>query len=247
MGLMTTILLVFLNLFSTLMIGWWVPTAGRILVLYVILGLGAAVFYAEERSHRLAWRGHMAYWAISLVNVTYLYWVTHASGWFLVLLIINVVAMLRALSRLDAQSAGITYPVTFDGKASSGDQQSQMHGQAASGSDGPHHSSSPISQKSLDNYYNPKQASQAPGRLYEDFDEESVIIEDQPHVQVELETYKEGENAVPIIRQRARYDRDINALMKQVKADLKRERKSISKKPRGRPRGRPPKKKGLKK
>lgn len=245
MGLMTTVLLVFLNLFSTLMIGWWIPTAGHILVLYILLGLGAAVFYAEELSHRLAWRGHMAYWAISLVNVTYLYWITHASGWFLVLLIIDVVAMLRALSRLDAQAAGITYPVTFEGKAIGGKPSTARPQEQDSLSGGEYGAPSSRSQTSLDKYSSQRRASPTANELLEDIDDHSVIIEDQPEVQVELETYKEGENAVPIIRQRARYDRDIDALMKQVKADLKRERRIKSKKPRGRPRL--TKKKGRKK
>ncbi|MEK6960180.1 MAG: hypothetical protein AABX47_03340 [Nanoarchaeota archaeon] len=225
MGLMTTVLLVFLNLFSALMIGWWVPTTGRLFVLYILLGLGAVLFYAEELSHRLAWRGHMAYWALSLVNATYLYWITRASGWFLLLLIIDVVALLRALSRLDAQAAGITYPVTFEGKARGKE----------------YYAPSSKLQTNLDDYSS--RQSPTASELLEDSDD--VIIEDQPEVQVELETYKEGENAIPIIRQRARYDRDIDALMKQVKSDLKRERKIKSKKLRGRPRF--TKKKGRKK
>lgn len=220
MGLITTVVLLFLNLISAQVMGWWVSSVIEIFALYVLMGLGIAVFYAEKTCHRLVWRAHLAYWALSLINVVWLYYITRAGGWFFVLLVINIIAMLRALSRLDAQSAGITYPVTFEGR----------HDPHANDAASPAASPVDQSQGSSDNLC-PRQEglfaslanSVAPSRVFESGDRQ-VVLEDRPEVQVELETYKEGENAVPIVRNSSKYGRDIDALMKRVKADLKKER-----------------------
>ena len=245
MGLITTVVLLALNLGASLGMSWWLKSIVEDLFLFLLLGLGAAVFYAEQTGKSFAWRTHIAFWALSLANVMGLYLATRASGLLLLLLLINLGALLRAISRLDAQEAGIVWPVTESGRAKSSANLStslpddQIVSQfptsknwdtwpTASSSSTAFPSTQSVHLQSPQGGYQPIEPLSAfpswpqvnapveegskPGLPIEP----DVLLEDDPGVQVELETYKEGENAVPIVRTRGGSSKEFKALMKRV-------------------------------
>lgn len=246
MGVLITLVLVFLNLVITLGMSWWMYSIIELLMLFLLLGLGTAVFYAEETSRAIAWRAHVGYWAVSLANVMGLYLATKASGLLLVLLVINLVALLRAISRLDAIESGIVWPVTEAGSFGQtvglrATESPSMPGMVAMSLPGGKPLSGIESQKKSVTSYQPIapldpfpnwpiidsssmysssiDSSSKPGLALEP----DVLLEDEPGVQVELETYKDGENAVPIIRTQRSY-KDIDALMEKVSRGIGRAR-----------------------
>lgn len=229
MGLLTTVVLLGLNLFASLGMSWWLKSVIEYLLLFLLLGLGTVVFYAEKSSSPFSWRAHVVYWAFSLVNVMGLYVSTKAGGFLLLLLVINLIALLRAISRLDAQEAGIVWPVTESGQervdsTSTPQNPIQRQGQSEAG---------PSAVQSKAEGYQPIEPLSAfpswpemdiSSKTWSSPIEPDVLVEDEPGVQVELETYKEGENAVPIVRA-GRDIKDIKALMKRVSAGLSKRRR----------------------
>lgn len=244
MGVLTTVVLVFLNLLVTLGMSWWLYSLIEMVILFLLMGLGAAVFYAEETGKGLAWRAHIGYWALSLANLIGLYLATRASGLLLLLLVINLVALLRAISRLDALESGIVWPVTETSSVLSAQRSWQESAQPNSKpASKPTNEFTPLgvgdsilegeSQGEPIKSYQPI----APLGLFPNWPmvdshskpgldlEPDVLLDDEPGVQVELETYKDGDNAVPIVRTQHSF-KDIDLLMRQVSQRIKKVRKS---------------------
>lgn len=255
MGLITTAIIGFVYLAATLAMAWWVPSILEVAILFALLILLSWAFIAEKKHQAYAWPLTVAVYCLGLLNLTWLYLKIHATGWFLILIVLNVIALLRAVSRIDARLAGITHPVTYEGSSipdvAPKQKESREHrlssnqkpmptqlrasqtdsmppdiilpedSRTSAASTSLNRSSAlagmPIISSDGDPYLS---VGETPA--WESEKDPEVIVEDRPEVQVELETYKEGENAVPIIRQSSKYGKEIDALVRRVNARLNR-------------------------